>query len=90
MENKASSIWLKKLAHLLSDRGIREKAGRDKVRSVCAFLIDGKLSARERAKGIKGSSCVASIPLYDMGTVGGHGALDWLLLQLPRNRSTSD
>ena len=55
-----------------------------------AFLIDGKLSARERAKGIKGSNCVASIPLYDMGTVGGHGALDWLLLQLPRNRSTSD
>lgn len=41
-----------------------------------AFLIDGKLSACEWAKGIKGSSCVASIPLYGMDTVGSHRALD--------------
>lgn len=41
-----------------------------------AFLIDGKLSACEWAKGIEGSSCVASIPLYGMDTVGSHRALD--------------
>ena len=48
-----------------------------------AFLIDGKLSARERAKGIKGSSCVASIPLYGMDTVDGHRDLDWLCRNCP-------
>ena len=75
MENRASSIWLKRLAHLLSDRGIRENVGRDKAR-YAAFLIDGKLSAREWVKGIEGSSCVASIPLYGIDTVGSHRALD--------------
>ena len=38
-----------------------------------AFLIDGKLSAREWVKGIEGSSCVASIPLYGIDTVGSLG-----------------
>ena len=42
-----------------------------------AFLIDGKLSARKRAKTIKGSSCVASIPLYCMDIVGELPPISW-------------